>query len=64
MSAPLAADRSVCTGAGQCVRAAADVFDQGDDGLVVVRRQPAPAEHLDVLAAVDACPSRALSWSA
>ena len=32
------ADRDVCIGAGMCVMNAEEVFDQGDDGIVVVLR--------------------------
>jgi ferredoxin len=30
------ANRDICVGAGLCAMTAAKVFDQGDDGLVVV----------------------------
>jgi ferredoxin len=30
------ADRNVCIGAGLCALTAPEVFDQGDDGLVMV----------------------------
>ena len=47
----ITADRDVCIGAGMCVMNAEEVFDQGDDGIVVVlevdvhkgaRRRPPP----------------------
>jgi ferredoxin len=54
------ADRDVCIGAGLCVLTAGAVFDQDDDGIVVLLD-----EHpSDVAAARDAvanCPSGALS---
>jgi ferredoxin len=56
------ADTGVCVGAGQCVLTEPDVFDQDDDGIVVLL-----AEELDGQAAarareaVDVCPSRALA---
>jgi ferredoxin len=57
----IAADRDVCIGAGMCVMNAEDVFDQGDDGLVVVLTAEVPAEHADAAArAVASCPSGAL----
>ena len=55
------ADRDVCIGAGMCVMNAEDVFDQGDDGIVVVLEVEVPPEHADAAArAVAACPSGAL----
>jgi ferredoxin len=55
------ADRDVCIGAGMCVMTADEVFDQGDDGIVVVREVEVPAEHADAAArAVASCPSGAL----
>jgi ferredoxin len=54
-------ERDVCVGAGQCVLAAPEVFDQGDDdGLVVVLRDPGPGDERDVRQAVSTCPSQAL----
>ncbi len=54
----IAADRNVCIGAGMCVVTAPDVFDQDDDGLVVLLTEetddPAARE------AVGLCPSGAL----
>ena len=55
------ADRDVCIGAGMCVMNAEDVFDQGDDGIVVALEVEVPPEHADAAArAVAACPSGAL----
>lgn len=56
-------DRDVCIGAGLCVLAAPEVFDQSeDDGLVVVLAVGALADpDAAVLAAVRRCPSGALS---
>jgi ferredoxin len=55
------ADRDVCIGAGMCVMTAEEVFDQGDDGIVVVLEVEVPAEHADAAArAVASCPSGAL----
>lgn len=34
-------EREVCTGAGDCARAVADVFWMGDDGLAMVREDAA-----------------------
>ncbi|MBL8926139.1 MAG: (4Fe-4S)-binding protein [Pseudonocardia sp.] len=57
----ITADRDVCIGAGMCVMTAEEVFDQGDDGIVVVIEVEVPPEHADAAArAVAACPSGAL----
>ena len=54
----IAADRDLCIGAGLCVVTAPDVYDQDDDGLVVLLTEetdrPAARE------AVGLCPSGAL----
>ncbi|KPI19085.1 protein of unknown function DUF1271 [Actinobacteria bacterium OK074] len=57
----LTADPARCVGAGQCVLTAPRVFDQGDDGQVIVL-EPRPAADLvaTVREAVDRCPGRAL----
>ena len=55
------ANRDVCIGAGMCVVNAEEVFDQGDDGIVVVLEVDVPPEHADAAArAVAGCPSGAL----
>ena len=55
------ADRDVCIGAGMCVMNAEEVFDQGDDGIVVILEVEVPPEHADAAArAVAGCPSGAL----
>ncbi len=64
------ADRDVCISAGNCVMAAAAVFDQDDDGIVVVlvdadggavQTGEVPDDQLDNVAeAVKLCPSQAL----
>ena len=57
----LEADRDVCIGAGMCVMNAEEVFDQDDDGIVVLLEVEVPAEHADaVTRAVASCPSGAL----
>lgn len=56
------ADRGVCIGAGNCVLAAEDVFDQDDEALVVVLSdQPSDDRAPAVRNAVAQCPSGALS---
>lgn len=56
------ADREVCIGAGLCVLTAEAVFDQDDEGLVVLL-DPAPGADAAaaVRRAVHNCPSGALS---
>jgi ferredoxin len=56
------ADRGVCVGAGQCVLTEPAVFDQGDDGLVVLLDEAPEGAQADAArTAVDLCPSGALS---
>ena len=55
-------DEEKCVAAGQCVSAAADVFDQRDeDGIVVLLNQNPPPELADdVRAAAASCPALAI----
>ena len=55
-------DRDRCASTGGCEAAAPDVFEVGDDGvLVVLRPEPDHTDLPDVRAAVRACPTRALT---
>ena len=55
------ADRDVCIGAGMCVMTAPAIFDQDEDGIVVIHTEEVPAEeHQRVRVAVSLCPSGAL----
>ncbi len=56
------ADRNVCVGAGMCALTAPDLFDQDDDGLVVVLVAEPDDEDGKAAAreAVHLCPSGAL----
>ena len=57
------ADRDMCIGAGMCVMSSEAVFDQDDDGLVVVLTDAVPDhERKRVDDAVRLCPSGALRW--
>jgi ferredoxin len=57
----IAADRDRCIGAGMCVLTAEEVFDQDDEGIVVVLDTEVPAGQEDAVArAVASCPSGAL----
>ncbi|MEU9456171.1 ferredoxin [Streptomyces sp. NPDC048277] len=55
-------DEEKCVAAGQCVAAAADVFDQReDDGIVVLLIENPPAELADeVRNAAAVCPALAI----
>jgi ferredoxin len=55
-------NRATCIGAGQCVFADPDAFDQDDDGIVLVLRpEPTtPDEIARAREAVHVCPSRSL----
>lgn len=55
---------SICVGAGQCVLAAEDVFDQDDDGIVVLLdADPAAPQHAAARRAASLCPARAIAVS-
>ena len=55
------ADREVCIQAGNCVMTADAVFDQDDDGIVVVLVDDIPEDEIDhAREAVKLCPSQAL----
>lgn len=55
------ADRDLCISAGNCVMAAPEVFDQDDDGIVVLLADPVPeAEHDRAREAVRLCPAAVL----
>jgi len=54
------ADRDVCIGAGMCVLTADAVFDQDDDGIVVLLEER-PGDPAAARDAVANCPSGALS---
>ena len=57
----VSADRDVCISAGNCVMVADAVFDQDDDGIVVVLAEDVPdGEEGNAREAVRLCPSRAL----
>jgi ferredoxin len=55
-------DRSRCTGLGMCEAEAPDLFEVQDDGTLLVLDESPGAAHRDaVQAAVEACPTEALS---
>ena len=56
------ADRDVCIQAGNCVMVADSLFDQDDDGIVVVLVDEIPSGAEDkAREAVRLCPSQALT---
>ncbi|MFI7601811.1 ferredoxin [Actinoplanes sp. NPDC049681] len=62
MSARVRADRDVCIGAGNCVMTLPQVFDQDDDGVVVVLDPQAPDQPEELLRrAATMCPSGAIT---
>jgi ferredoxin len=56
----IVADPDVCIGSGNCVRMADEVFEQDDDGRVVINPE-GDADPEVVELAVDGCPVGALS---
>ncbi|MEW2289747.1 ferredoxin [Streptomyces sp. NPDC047841] len=55
------ADRDRCVGSGQCAMLSPEVFDQDDDGLVLVlREEPAADHHESVHQAADLCPAQSI----
>jgi ferredoxin len=55
------ADRDVCISAGNCVMVADALFDQDDDGIVMVLVDEVPeSEEEHAREAVKMCPSQAL----
>ncbi|MFF5211465.1 ferredoxin [Streptosporangium sp. NPDC000396] len=65
MNAPprVTVDRARCCGAGQCVLAAPEVFDQSEEDGLVVLLDPNPPEELReaVLKAQAHCPTRTIT---
>lgn len=54
-------DAKKCCGAGQCVQLAPQVFDQGDDGTVILLdAAPPEALHAVVREAACVCPGSAI----
>ncbi|MGC0375079.1 ferredoxin [Streptomyces sp. SAI-229] len=52
----------VCVGSGQCALAVPEVFDQDDEGtIVLLDANPAEEFHRDVHEAVSRCPVRAIT---
>ncbi|MFE0176338.1 ferredoxin [Streptomyces sp. NPDC059002] len=57
----ISTDSDKCVGAGQCAMFLPDVFDQGDDGVVVLlQEQPSEGKRQDVRTAAALCPSNSI----
>jgi ferredoxin len=56
-------DQEKCVASGQCVLAAADVFDQREEDGTVILLNPTPPAQLaeDVRRAAALCPARAIT---
>ncbi len=55
-------EENKCCGAGQCVLVAPKVFDQRDDGIVILLDETPPKElHAAVREAASVCPGIAIS---
>jgi ferredoxin len=54
--------RDACVGAGQCALVAPDVFDQDDDGLVLLLQADPVGSELDTaVKAARLCPARVIT---
>jgi ferredoxin len=55
-------DRSKCTGLGMCEAEAPNLFEVEDDGLLkVLNERPGSADRAELEAAVESCPTEALT---
>ena len=55
-------DVDKCIGAGHCVLRAPRIFDQRDDGIVILLDDsPGPDQHAALHKAADLCPSQAIT---
>ena len=62
MVSKVSADRELCIQAGNCVMVASEVFDQDDDGIVVVLTEDVDGKAADhAREAVKLCPASALT---
>jgi ferredoxin len=59
------AETDRCIASGMCLLAAPEIFDQDDDGYVVVlEAEPAPEHHDAVRTAEHQCPMSVISFTA
>lgn len=55
-------EKSACIGAGQCALVAPDIFDQDDEGIVLVLDEnPSQSLHAAAHKAATLCPAKAIS---
>jgi ferredoxin len=55
-------DRDACIGAGQCALVAGSIFDQDDEGLVILLVEtPGEDSHAMARKAATLCPAKAIS---
>lgn len=55
-------DTAACIGAGQCALVAGDLFDQDDDGIVMLlTEQPPESQQAVARRAASLCPARAIT---
>lgn len=58
----ISTDTTACIGAGQCALVAGELFDQDDDGIVVLlNEEPAEAQYAAARRAASLCPARAIT---
>ena len=61
MAIQITVNTPACIGAGQCVMAAEDLFDQDDDGIVLLLdASPDAAHEAGARRAASLCPARAI----
>jgi ferredoxin len=64
MSMTITVERGRCIGSGLCVLNARELFDQDEEGTVVVlEEQPGPEQAAVARAAEHACPARVITVS-
>jgi len=57
----LTIDRDRCVASGQCVMLAPDVFDQGDDGIVILLTDSVEGDSQNIVDSIRICPSAAIN---
>lgn len=58
----ISADRDRCIGSGMCALIAPAIFDQDDDGTVLLLDSTPRQQDSAVREALDSCPARALDF--